>query len=77
MSKKNETTPTKQDGKTTASGAQTPGKTAKSKAVEVKVVRQPVAEDSVSYGKGETFTCTVDRAKALGPLVEIVEPEQK
>lgn len=38
--------------------------------VRVRVVGQPIAEDSGTYSKGDTFETTETRARALGSFVE-------
>lgn len=41
--------------------------------IRVRPVKQPVGEGDVTYQKGQAFSVTQKRAKALGPLVEPAE----
>ena len=48
-------------------------KSEKKARVKVRVIKQPVHEEGVTYKKGETFDTDEDRAKALGTLVVLHE----
>ena len=40
--------------------------------VKVRVVKQPLNEDGITYVKGDTFDIDADRAAELGELVVLV-----